>query len=289
MTWIATHHAVAYVGCEPVLADVDPATGNVDPASVEDRIGARTAALLVVHHAGYPSDLSELRWLAERHGLPLVEDAAHAFGASYRGEPIGSAPNLQTFSFGPTKNLTTIHVGAVITGDHAQAGRLRRLRTLGVARSTSERLEGARGSSYRTGYDLSEVGFRYDMPDVHAAVGLGQLEVFDAEQGRREQLAARYARALAGTDGIELLRHKDDRVSSSYFYPVLAEERDLLAAALHERGVDTGVHYPLNPLVDASTVPRAVDFAQRTLTLPFHPSLSDDDQEAVIDAVRSGW
>ncbi len=289
MTWIATHHAIDYVGCHAVLADIDPSTGNVDPASVQEGITDRTGALLVVHYAGYPADLRELRAVAEQHGIPLVEDAAQAFGSTYAGEPIGAGGNLQAFSFGPTKNLTTIHGGAVTTGDDDQAQRLRQLRSLGLGRGASERALGSRGSSYRAGYDLSEVGFRYEMPDVHAAVGLGQLEVFDAENERRAQLAERYAEALAGVDGIELPDRAGDRVGSNYFYPVLAERRDELAATLRERGIDVSVHYPLNPLVDSAGVPKAEAFAERTLTLPLHPSLFDDQQEAVIEAVRMGW
>jgi perosamine synthetase len=289
MTWIATHHAIDYVGCRAVLADIDPGTGNVDPASVLERISDRTAALLVVHYAGYPADLRELRAVAEHHGLPLVEDAAQAVGATYAGVPIGGAANLQAFSFGPTKNLTTIHGGAVTTGDDDEAQRMRRLRSLGVGRGTSERALGSRGSSYRSGYDLPEVGFRYEMPDVHAAVGLGQLEVFDAEHEWRAQLAERYAEALAGVEGIVLPDRAGDRIGSNYFYPVFAERRDELAATLRERGIDVSVHYPLNPLVDSARVPKAKAFAERTLTLPLHPSLSDDQQETVIEAVRMGW
>jgi dTDP-4-amino-4,6-dideoxygalactose transaminase len=289
MTWIATHHAIDYVGCRPVLADIDPGTGNVDPESVRERISDRTGALLVVHYAGYPADLRELREVAERHGLPLVEDAAQAVGATYTGVPIGAGDNLQAFSFGPTKNLTTIHGGAVTTANDDEAQRLRRLRSLGVGRGTSERALGSRGSSYRLGYDLPEVGFRYEMPDVHAAVGLGQLEVFDAENDRRGRLAERYAEALAEVEGIALPDRAGDRVGSNCFYPVFAERRVELAAVLRERGIDVSVHYPLNPLVDHARVPEAEAFAERTLTLPLHPSLSGDQQETVIDAVRMGW
>jgi len=290
MTWIATHHAIEYVGARPVLADIDPGTGNVDPASVEERVSGRTGALVVVHYSGHPCDLGELVDIADRYGIPLIEDAAQAFGATYRGAPIGSRDNPQTLSFGPTKNLTTIHGGAVLTGDDAQADRLRALRALGQGRGTSERLQ-RNGSSYRAGYDLGEVGYRYEMPDVHAAVGLGQLEVVDEENERRAAVALAYADRLADVEGIDPMRREADRTSSNHFFPVLVERRDDLAAALNGRGVDTGVHYPLNPLVPArvGTIPNAERFAQRTLTLPLHPSLSDEEVDRVLEAVAAGW
>jgi len=290
ITWIATHHAIHYVGARPVLADIDPTTGNVDPASVAELVSERTGALLAVHYSGYPCDLSELADIADRHGIPLVEDAAQAFGAEYRGAPIGSRDNLQTLSFGPTKNLTTIHGGAVITGDDRQADRLRALRALGQGHGTSERLR-REGSSYRSGYVMGEVGYRYDMADVHAAVGLGQLGVVDEENRRRAEIAAAYAHGLAGVEGIEPVRREAERTSSNHFFPALVERRDELAVALRDRGVDTSVHYPLNPLVraPAGTIPNAEHFARRTLTLPLHASLQNHEMDRVLEAIAAGW
>jgi len=290
MTWIATHHVIEYVGCRPILADVDPTTGNIDPASVAARIGERTEAIVVVHYSGYPCDLEELRAIADRHRLPLVEDAAQAMGATYHGKPVGAGENLQTLSFGPTKNLTTIHGGAVMTADDAQADRLRALRNLGQSRGTRDRML-ASGSSYRESYERLEVGFRYDLPDVHAAVGLGQLTSLDADNARRAAIAALYADELADVSGLELPARGDDRSGANHFFPLLVERRSYLAQALGRRGVDVSVHYPLNPLLDsqAPQVPAAAHFAARTLTLPLHPSLTDEQLEQIVEAVRAGW
>lgn len=290
MTWIATHHAIEYVGARPILADIDAATGNVDPQSVERRIGERTRALVAVHYSGYPCDLGELRAIADRHGLPLIEDAAQAMGASYGARPIGGGANLQTLSFGPTKNLTAIHGGAVMTGDDDQAQRLRALRSLGQTGGASSRvLRG--GPSYRTRHELNGLGYRYEMPDVHAAVGLGQRGVLDSENARRDEIAAAYAGGLAGLPGLELPGRRPDRRSSNHFFPVLVERRDDLAVALHDHGIDVGVHYPLNPRVAVAegTIPNAERFAARTLTLPLHPSLTARQVERVVEAVREGW
>jgi len=290
MTWIATHHAIAYAGCRPVLADVEAATGNVDPIELEARIGERTVALLPVHYAGQPCELDELRRIARRHDLPLVEDAAHAFGATYRDAAIGGADNLQTFSFGPIKNLTTIHGGAITVADPERARRLRALRGLGVRRDTRDRLRRNRGG-YRPDLELEEVGFPYEMSDVHAAVGRAQLQVVDSENRRRAEIASAYRDGLADVAGITLLAQREDRTSAHHISPVLATRRDELSRALRERGVDTGVHYPLNPLVDAPdhAIPRARDFARQTLTLPLHPLLDDGEVQHVIEAVRAGW
>ena len=290
MTWIATHHAIAYAGCRPVLADIDAATGNVDPVALEARIDERTVALMAVHYAGQPCDLDELRGIARRYRLPLVEDAAHAFGATYRDSPIGAADNLQAFSFGPTKNLTTIHGGAITTADPERARRLRALRGLGVRRDTREPRRSDDGD-YRVCIELDELGFRYEMSDVHAAIGRAQLHVVDAENRRRAEIARAYREGLAGVAGIALLAEREDRTSAHHMSPVLADRRGELARALRERGVNAGVHYPLNPLVDdpGDTIPRARDFARRTLTLPLHPLLDDAEVQHVIGAVRAGW
>jgi perosamine synthetase len=291
LTWLSTHHAIRYQGCVPVLADIDPATGNLDPASAAERVGERTGAILAVHYGGYPCDLDALRALARDAGVPLVEDCAHAVGAAYRWRPIGSAPNLQCFSFNPTKNLTCADGGAVVTGDPDQADRLRRLRSLGVERTTARRLRDD-GTPYRDSQQLREAGFRYEMNELHAAIGLAQLRRLEGENARRREIAADYRAGLTGVPGIELLRDEGADVRSSHhLFAVLAEERSRLAHALDGRGVEVGVHYPVNELLRTSPgeLPVMDRFAERTLSLPLHPSLTDADVAAVIAAVQEGW
>jgi perosamine synthetase len=291
LTWLSTHHVILYQGCVPVLADVEPTTGNLDPASVAERLSERTGAILAVHYGGYPCDLDALRALAADAGVALIEDCAHAVGAAYGGRPIGSGANLQCFSFSPTKNLTCADGGAVVTGDAGQAERLRRLRSLGIERTAARRMR-EQGWAYRDRHEILEAGFRYEMNELHAAIGLAQLPRLAEENARRRAVAQAYRAELAGVPGLELLAAETpERRSSHHLFAVLADERERLAAALHARGVEAGVHYPVNELLRTppGDLPAMDDFSERTLSLPLHPSLDDDDVAAVIAAVREGW
>lgn len=291
LTWLSTHHVILYQGCVPVLADVDQATGNLDPASVADKLSARTGAILAVHYGGYPCDLTALRALADQAGAALIEDCAHAVGATYRGRPVGSAANLQCFSFSPTKNLTCADGGAVVTGDPVQAERLRRLRSLGIERTAAQRMR-ENGFPYRDRHEILEAGFRYEMNELHGAIGLAQLPSLPAENARRRQIAAAYRAELGDVPGLDLLQaDTPERQSAHHLFAVLAEDRERLADALHARGVEVGVHYPVNELLRTApgVLPQMDRFADRTLSLPLHPSLTDADVAAVIGAVREGW
>jgi dTDP-4-amino-4,6-dideoxygalactose transaminase len=291
LTWLSTHHVIMYGGCVPVLADIDPATGNLDPASVAERITDRTGAILAVHYGGYPCDLDALRALAIDHGVALIEDCAHAVGASHRGRPVGSADNLQCFSFSPTKNLTCADGGAIVTGDAEQAERLRRLRSLGIERSAARRIR-EEGWPYRDRQQILEAGFRYEMNELHAAIGLAQLPRLAVENARRREVAATYRASLGHVPGLQLLAADSaERRSSHHLFAVLADERERLARALRDRGVEAGVHYPVNELLrtEPGELPAMDAFAPRTLSLPLHPSLDDADVAAVIAAVREGW
>jgi dTDP-4-amino-4,6-dideoxygalactose transaminase len=291
LTWLSTHHVILYQGCVPVFADLDPATGNLDPSAVADKLTERTGAILAVHYGGYPCDLRALRSLADDAGVALVEDCAHAVGASYDGRPIGSAANLQCFSFSPTKNLTCADGGAVVTGDPLQAERLRRLRSLGIERTAARRMR-EDGWPYRDRHEILEAGFRYEMNELHAAIGLAQLPSLAAENDRRRQIAAAYRAGLGDVPGIELLQaDTDERQSSHHLFAVLVEDRERLAGALRSRGVEVGVHYPVNELLRTppGELPQMDRFAEQTLSLPIHPSLTDGDVATVIAAVREGW
>ena len=271
-------------------ADVEADTGNVDVASIAPKISARTRAIVAVHYAGYPCDLDALYALARDHGLAVVEDCAHACGAVYRGARVGSHGDLHAFSFHAVKNLSMGDGGALVVRGEAHAARLRRLRWLGIDKDTFRRAQGGR---YRWDYDVSEVGFKYHMNDLEAAIGLVQLGRLEAENARRAEIVARYRRGLAEVPGVRLLRRDPDRVSADHLACILAEDRDGLVAKLGASGIETGVHYRRNdgyPMYrrDDGLV-NAERFWRAAVSLPLHLQLTDEDVDYVIDRIRSGW
>ncbi|MEZ5138737.1 MAG: DegT/DnrJ/EryC1/StrS family aminotransferase [Acidimicrobiales bacterium] len=263
ITFVGANEVVLELGCAPVFADVDPATGLADPAAIAAAIGPRTTAIVVTHLGGRPADLAEIYRIAERHDLAVVEDAAHACGSTLDGAPIGSHPGTQAFSFQATKNLTTVDGGMVCVRTEAEADRARRLRWMGIDRSTWDR---ASGPGYSWSYEVVERGHKYAMNDLAAALGLA-----DCPRVARAPLAP-------------------GSVSATYLATILAEDRDDLIDALSCEGIATGVHYRRNddhPLFGGRRdLPGAERYWTRTLSLPCHLALSDDDAGRVADAVE---
>lgn len=289
LTFVSANEAILSEGLRPVFADVQPDTGNLDPAAVAERIGPATAAIVVMHYGGYPCDLDELYALAREAGVPLVEDCAHACGAVYRNARIGSHGDLHAFSFQAVKNLPIGDGGALTLRSDAFDERLRRLRWFGISSDTYERASGER---YRWEYHVSELGLKAYMNDLEAAIGLVQLGYVDADNARRAELVARYRDGLAGADGVELLRADDDRTSSHHLFCVLVQDRDGLVDALGARGIDAGVHYRPSydyDLFDGEPLPGVERFWRRAISLPLHVGLGDEDVDEVVAAIRVGW
>lgn len=288
LTFVSTNHSILYEGAEPVFADVQAHTGNLDPASIKDRLSDRTKAIILVHFAGYPCDLDEIYALAKEHNINVIEDCAHATGAEYRGKKIGEG-ELCTFSFHAVKNLPTGDGGALTTSSEAFDARSRKLRWLGIDKSTYQR---ASASNYSWDYLVEEVGYKYHMNDIAAAIALVQLEKLDEENARRQAIAARYTDQLAGTPGLRLLEYEKDRTSVFWFFPILAENRDELMAKLGEAKVDTGVHFRRNdayPMYREQDLPATERFWRHELSLPMHLSLTDEQVDYVCEVIRSGW
>lgn len=289
LTFVATNHVILHVGCRPVFADIQPQTGNLDVASVAECITERTKALMLVHYGGYPCDLDEFYTLARQRGLHLIEDCAHACGALYRGKRIGSHGDIHAFSFTAVKNLPMGDGGALTVRVADDDARLRRLRTLGVDRDAFRRIE---LGSYEWQYDVTEVGFRCAMSDIHAAIGLVQLRYLEANNAYRACIAAQYRDRLAQVPGLQLLRYQDDRTSSFHLFCVLVEKRDALVDKLRAGGVDVGVHYQRNDhyrMYEAQELPNTERFSQCVLSLPMHLQLTDAQVDYVTDIIRKGW
>lgn len=289
LTFVSANQSILEESLTPVFADVQPDTGSIDPQSIAAAITERTGAVMVMHYGGTPCDLDEIYELARAHGIAVVEDCAHACGASYRGRPIGSHEGLHAFSFQAVKNLTLGDGGALTVTSADVDARLRRLRWSGIDRPTFER---SSGITYHWQYDVTEVGVKGSMNDITAAIGLGQLPHLDADNRRRREIAARYRAGLSEVPGIELLREHDDRVSSGYLFCALADDREGFSESLAQSGIDVGVHFRPNydyPMFDGGPLPGVEAFWRRAVSLPVHLMLTDEDVDRVIDTIRRGW
>lgn len=280
-TWISTTWAISYVGATPVYADVDTATGCLDPAAAEAAVTPRTKALLPVDLYGNPAALDELEAIAERHGLVLVEDAAQAHLATLHGRPAGSFGQSACFSFYPGKNLGAIgEGGALVTDDAAIADRVRRLR------------DHAQNGRHRH----VEVGYNYRMEGVQGAVLAVKLRHLKAWTESRRLVAARYGELLREVDGVTLLGTTPGADPAWHLYPVRVRDRDAVQATLREAGVATGVHYPtpvhLQPAYQhlgqgPGSMPRSEAWAAECLSLPMYAELRPDQQDYVVDQLRA--
>lgn len=285
ITFVATNQVILYERLVPVFADVEPGTGNVCVQSMESKITERTGALMVMHYGGYSCDLDAVYALAECHGLQVIEDCAHAAGSSYKGRRIGSHNSLQAFSFQATKNLSAVDGGLLFTRSREEAERARRLRWMGIDSSTHSRTTQFTSPNL---YSVSELGYRYAMSDINAAIALAQLPHLDAGNARRAAIAARYTKAFSSLESIRLLDHANDRISSHHLFAILSTHRDELAAALRTRDIVTGTHYPRNDrysIFQTADLPEAERFTNQVLTLPMHLGLTDADVERVTGAV----
>jgi dTDP-4-amino-4,6-dideoxygalactose transaminase len=279
-TWISTVWAVSYVGARPVLVDVDPLTCGLDPRLAERAIGPRTRAILTVHLYGHPADLDPILELGARHGIPVIEDCAQSIGARYKGRPTGGFGRVNATSFYPGKNLGAFgEGGAVLTDDATIAARVRRLR---------DHAQDGR-------HNHVELGFNWRMDGLQGAVLSVKLSHLDRWNTRRGEIARRYLEDLEGTPGLTLPSPQPWADPIWHIFPVYHERRDALRAALEERGVQTGVHYPrpvhLQPAyawlgLGPGALPVSERLARTEISLPMFPELTDQEADAVVRAVR---
>ncbi|MEU9453458.1 DegT/DnrJ/EryC1/StrS family aminotransferase [Streptomyces sp. NPDC048277] len=293
LSFIATANAVRYVGAEPVFADVDPATGNLTPATVDAVRTARTRAVLAVHQGGVPADVHALRAACADRDLPLVEDAACAIGSTVGGKPVGHGALLAAWSFHPRKLVTTGEGGMITTDDAEWAARLRRLREHGMNASAADR----HASNKPVLESYLEVGFNYRMTDVQAAIGLVQLGKLDAMIARRRELAARYDALLHDVPGLTPVRDPAHGTSNFQSYWVLLDEdfpvgRDELLAALAEAGVSARRGIMAAHLEPAyadhprAPLPVTERLTRGSLILPLFHTMTEAQQDRVVTALR---
>ncbi|MDB5238016.1 MAG: Glutamine--scyllo-inositol transaminase [Candidatus Kaiserbacteria bacterium] len=294
LTFASTAEAALIVGARPVFADVDPRTLNIDPRSIEKKITKKTKAIIVVHYGGQPCDMDEINKIGKKHGIPIIEDAAHAMGSTYKGKKIGGGENIACFSFQAVKNLTTGDGGMITTNDASVNKRLRSLRWCGINKSTHERVT---AGGYRWDYDIDEEGgFKYHMNDINAAIGIVQLKRLDAMNEKRRQIIAVYDAALKNSKTIRPVVQLPGRKTSPHNYCVLLKgyDREALISYLIDKGISTGVHYkPLyhhpryKKFGSAQDTPITEAVWPEILLLPLHPQLSVGDARRVVTALLS--
>lgn len=295
MTFAATANSVVYQGGTPVFADVSPETLLIDPARIEGLVTPRTKAIVAVDYAGQPCDYDSLREIAGRHGLSLVADACHSLGGAYKGRAVGTLTDLNCFSFHPVKHVTTGEGGMISTHDPELARRMRAFRNHGITADHRRREE--QGSWF---YEMVDLGYNYRITDFQCALGMSQLGRLPAWLARRKEIARRYDEALKGLAGASPLRVRKEVSHAYHLYVVrlhlskLGITRAEAFSALRERGVGVNVHYipvHLHPFyrrrfgTGPGLCPVAEAAYEEILSLPIFPAMTEDDVEAVIDAM----
>jgi len=299
MTFCATANTIVHCGATPVFADVDPDTGLIDPQEIEKKITPRTKGIVPVHFAGRACDMDAINAIAQRHGLFVLEDGAHAVYTTYaNGKAVGNCDNLTAFSFYATKNLATGEGGMITTNDDALYEKLQILSLHGMSKGAWNRFSAA--GSWK--YDVVEAGFKYNMTDMAAALGLAQMDRLEAMQAKRAEYAAIYNQAFADVKGISVLPDGPWGRNAWHLYMIkverngLAISRDKFIRLLNEEyKIGTSVHYipvPLHPFYRINYGTRQGDYpnAERLysqiISIPLNPSLTREDVDYVCEAVR---
>lgn len=288
LTYIATFQAISATGAKPVACDVTLNRAFIDLVDAEKRLSTRTRAIIPVHYGSNSEGIEDVYSFAKKHGLRVIEDAAHSFGCSRNSRRIGAQGDIVCFSFDGIKNITSGEGGAVVTGDKNIAQKIKDARLLGVEKDTEKRFSGQRSWTF----DVTEQGWRYHMSNLMAVIGREQLKKIKIFSQRRQILANRYASELRQIPNLTLLDF-DYKNLVPHIFPIVVDggHRSALAAALADDGIETGIHYQPNHLLTYYAteypLPVTAELAQQLLSIPLHPDISDQDQSRVIHAIRN--
>lgn len=286
-TCTATNLPFLFVGAKIVFADIQPDTLNIDPIDVRRRITERTKALVCIHHGGLPSDMAELRSIADEYGLKLIEDAAHGLGAAYRNQSIGQISDFTMFSFAAVKNITTGDGGMLIVRDKSLLDKARRLRNAGINRKAKQ------AGNWEN--DIFEVGYRYQMSDIAAALGITALDEFDQVLAHRRRLFEQYQRELADVPGLTIVgTGYRDRTHAAWMCTVLSERREALQKKLRDNNIESSqVHYRNDRYSifggRKDDYPNMDAVENNYLHLPLHTRMTPDDVRRICALIRAGW
>jgi perosamine synthetase len=289
-TCTATNTPILEQFAKPVFADIRYADGNIDPADVERRITDRTKAIMCVHWAGYPCDMDELQRVAKRHNLPVIEDCAHALGAVYKGKRIGSISRFSSFSFQAIKHITTGDGGMLTLTEKPDYEAAVRRRWYGIDKAK-------RKFSYLGHdplYDVTELGYKYNMTDIDATIGIESLKVFDNVFKRRAEVAKLYREAFEGLPKVTLFEKKGDRTSGNWLFSMHVQDRDKFARMMWENGIEVSVAHWRNDKYSIfgglrNDLPETEKYNKTMICLPLHAKLSGSDVGRIVKAVRGGW
>lgn len=286
-TCAATNIPLLYQKAEIKFADVQPGTLNIDPDHVKQLISDRTKAIICVHYGGLPCDLNELSAIAAERGIPIIEDAAHALGGTYNGKQVGSISEFSMFSFQAIKQLTTGDGGMLVLKDDSLAEKARRIRWFGIDRAAKQ--------MGNWDNDITEIGYKYQMNDIAAAMGLSAMEEFDDVLAIRRRLFNRYSENLKGTPGVQIIGDGyTDREHAAWLFTVIVEDRYGLQTKLRSNHIESNqVHYRNDRYTvfggRRKNLPNMDAIEEKYLVLPLHPMVSFEQVDKICDIIRSGW
>lgn len=296
LTFVSDAHAVLYTGAKPIFVDIDPDTLCLDPKDLEKKITKKSKAVIPVHYGGHPADLDAIQKIIAKKEIHIIEDASHAAGSRYKGKMIGSISALSCFSFQAVKNLATGDGGMVTTNQQELADKIRRLRWVGINKETWEREEQVLQANYQNYgwyYDVTNLGYKYHMNDIAAAIGLVQLKKLERMNARRRLLFKRYNQKLKKFTWLKIPTIKPWAKSAHHNYVIQTLHRDSLNIFLKEQKISSGVHYvPIHHFSYyrrskiGTKVPITEKIWKTLLTLPLYPTLSFNDQDRIISAIK---
>lgn len=288
-TMMATSHVILAQYAKPVFADIQYETGNINPNDIENRITKKTKAIIPVHWTGYPCDMDEIHEIAEKHNLPVIEDAAHALGAFYKGKSIGTISPYTCFSFQAIKHVTTADGGMLCLDSMEKYYEARRKRWYGIDRDN-------RKSSIlgEPEWNVNEIGFKYHMNDFSAALGLENLKELKSILKRRVEIAQRYEEELSKIKGIKLFERKPNRRSANWLFSMHVERRLDFLKMMLKKGIEASVVHNRIDTNDAfgplrKDLKQLARFTETHVSLPLHNYLSNGDMDYILKCIRSGW
>jgi len=288
-TCTATNHPILQCGAKPIFGDVQYETGNLDPNAIRSLITEKTKAIMVVHWAGYPVDLDIFDEISKETGISVIQDGAHAIGATFHSQPLDRWSDYLMHSFQAIKTITTIDGGILLVGSPEKEAEAKRRRWFGIDRDHRVQCD-------EDGYwdhSLTEVGYKYQPNDVLAAIGLVNLKYLSALYLRRRQICEWYRGMLANVSGVALLEQKKDRKSGHWLFTIHVERRGDFRKMMTSRGIETGVIHRRNDIYEVfggrQALPNCDRWEETNISIPLHNKLTDDEVDYVIASIRKGW